>query len=253
MSTTAKRKTCSQCRRRRALTKFCRDKSRKDGLEPRCADCRKLRHKVCYAKHRAKRLAAKKVYNDANRELRRQKQAEYNHKNQATIAAKAAARRRDSPEKVKEQKRRHYDKHREEVLAKRRAARAANPWPARLRDRAYRQRPEVSERQRSRYAADEAYREKRRANVKRCVAVRRGATRTEKIYRKKVHEEAAGRCYLCGVAVLLADMHLEHKHPLSRGGSHTYDNIGCACRDCNLSKQNKTETEFLQYRKELLA
>jgi 5-methylcytosine-specific restriction endonuclease McrA len=41
---------------------------------------------------------------------------------------------------------------------------------------------------------------------------------------------------------------LEHPMPLSRGGSHGIDNWVLSCFDCNASKGNKTEQEFLEKR-----
>ena len=38
--------------------------------------------------------------------------------------------------------------------------------------------------------------------------------------------------------------HLEHKTPLSRGGTNEYDNLSVACQSCNCRKHTKTECEF---------
>jgi len=52
-----------------------------------------------------------------------------------------------------------------------------------------------------------------------------------------------GLCFYCGVA--LERYHVEHKTPLSRGGSNAPDNIVCACPACNLRKGRKTAEEFV--------
>jgi 5-methylcytosine-specific restriction endonuclease McrA len=244
-------KTCPDCRRSLTPTNFSRDKQRKDGLSCYCRDCKTARQKKSYAENNEARRAAKKIYNDANRETRRLKQQKYNQANREIIAQKIAAYRRQQPESCKASKQKHYEANREKILAGRRKKRQANPWSGRRRDKAYKQRPEVKARERLRYATDSDYRERRKASLKRVIAKRRGALRTERIYRKTVHARGNGVCYLCLEPVLLADMHLEHKQPLSRGGSHTYDNVGCACRPCNMSKHNKTEAEFRQYLQEL--
>jgi 5-methylcytosine-specific restriction endonuclease McrA len=72
-------------------------------------------------------------------------------------------------------------------------------------------------------------------------------------------------CYLCGRR---ADEHayisrawdnyvpnplyptLDHIIPLSRGGSHSYDNTACACWECNLAKGSMTPDEFYAVRLE---
>lgn len=53
-------------------------------------------------------------------------------------------------------------------------------------------------------------------------------------------------CYICGVKVERAKYYkpnratVDHVMPLSKGGSHTYDNARCCCNRCNCSKHNKT-------------
>lgn len=57
------------------------------------------------------------------------------------------------------------------------------------------------------------------------------------------------RCYLCRVPLTSATLHMEHRKPLSRGGSHWPANLAPACGACNLSKNNKTEAEFRRLRR----
>lgn len=52
------------------------------------------------------------------------------------------------------------------------------------------------------------------------------------------------RCFYCKEK--LDKYHLEHKTPLSRGGTHTKANVCLACRDCNLRKHTMTAEEFLE-------
>jgi len=49
------------------------------------------------------------------------------------------------------------------------------------------------------------------------------------------------RCYYCGCD---GKMTIEHRIPLSRGGTHYPANIVPACKSCNCSKGTKTESEF---------
>lgn len=53
-----------------------------------------------------------------------------------------------------------------------------------------------------------------------------------------------------GIAPNLAT--LEHVIPLSRGGSHTFDNTKLACHHCNVSKNRKTVDEWEQHKAWLL-
>lgn len=40
---------------------------------------------------------------------------------------------------------------------------------------------------------------------------------------------------------------IEHLLPISRGGTHTWDNVVLCCHSCNTRKNNKTVAEFAQY------
>jgi 5-methylcytosine-specific restriction endonuclease McrA len=55
-------------------------------------------------------------------------------------------------------------------------------------------------------------------------------------------KEQDSRCFYCGQ--LLEAYHIDHKTPISRGGSNNIDNIALACAPCNLSKYTKTAEEF---------
>jgi len=60
-------------------------------------------------------------------------------------------------------------------------------------------------------------------------------------------EEQEGRCYLCGELLYASfddPVDLEHKVPVSRGGSNDLSNVGLAHSRCNHEKHTKTEVEF---------
>ena len=111
--------------------------------------------------------------------------------------------------------------------------------------KASRNRPEHKERRKdymAKYGRDHAEahadREARRRAQKRTTAV-------EPVLRREVHQRDCGCCYLCHNPITLNEMHLEHAVPLSRGGSHTYDNCRAACAGCNLSKGAKLPREMV--------
>lgn len=58
-------------------------------------------------------------------------------------------------------------------------------------------------------------------------------------------------CYYCGKYLLHIDATVDHKLPLSRGGLSDIDNMCISCSVCNMEKQNMTEVEYLQYKKDL--
>ncbi|RQM94427.1 hypothetical protein COR53_07845 [Staphylococcus pettenkoferi] len=71
----------------------------------------------------------------------------------------------------------------------------------------------------------------------------------------KLIERDGGRCYLCGDDVLFSYNFnhpkyptIEHVVPISKGGTHSWDNVMVACRDCNTRKKTKSLEDFLKGR-----
>ena len=55
-------------------------------------------------------------------------------------------------------------------------------------------------------------------------------------------------CPYCGAPAY----HIDHKTPLAKGGSHTWDNIEIICETCNFAKNDKTKEEYLIWIKNLV-
>ena len=71
--------------------------------------------------------------------------------------------------------------------------------------------------------------------------------------RKAKFAEAGGKCVYCGVEVTYYSkrhntMELDHKIPVSKGGSDDPDNLACSCRPCNRAKHDMTAEEFVALR-----
>lgn len=56
-------------------------------------------------------------------------------------------------------------------------------------------------------------------------------------------------CYYCKEFTPKKFRTLEHKQPLNKGGYHSSDNITMACLQCNCTKRDMTENEFINYLK----
>lgn len=56
--------------------------------------------------------------------------------------------------------------------------------------------------------------------------------------------EQQGLSCRCGISFLAVDPTIDHKTPLSRGGSNWPNNIQLLCLPCNMSKGNKTMEEW---------
>ncbi len=60
-------------------------------------------------------------------------------------------------------------------------------------------------------------------------------------------ESQERKCYHCSRSLDKPE-HLDHLIPLSRGGTHTPDNLVASCARCNLQKREKTAKEFAKWR-----
>jgi len=66
----------------------------------------------------------------------------------------------------------------------------------------------------------------------------------QQVYEENIKQYGTLTCYLCLNPIEFSKDHLEHKTPLSRGGTNEKENLGVACSKCNARKYNKTEEEF---------
>lgn len=104
---------------------------------------------------------------------------------------------------------------------------------------------------------EKQYRQENREKIKQYREANRESFNAREQKRRALKRNAAGnataadiqarfdyhgnRCYYCGCD---GKMQIEHRIPLSRGGTHYPANIVPACQSCNYSKGAKTEKEF---------
>ena len=100
-------KRCCTCREAKGVEAFSRNRSSKDGLQPRCKACAR-RH---YKENREAILERKRLYREENREAIREYHRRYREENR---------------EAVLERQRRHYKENRESVAESTRRYRAEN-------------------------------------------------------------------------------------------------------------------------------
>ncbi|NTF17315.1 HNH endonuclease [Agrobacterium rubi] len=58
--------------------------------------------------------------------------------------------------------------------------------------------------------------------------------------RENIWTRDMGRCAYCQCDVALRDLTFDHVYPRSLGGPTNWENIVCACQECNVRKANKT-------------
>lgn len=130
-------------------------------------------------------------------------------------------------ERVAESKRAWWETNRERMAERKRACYETNREQELERRRAY-------------------YRANRQAAFDRAAAYRArklNATAGE-VRRAEVWERDLGICYLCMGKADPDNWHLDHVIPLSRGGSHSLDNVAVTHPACNLRKGAKLPVEM---------
>jgi len=64
---------------------------------------------------------------------------------------------------------------------------------------------------------------------------------------EKIWKQFNGLCYICDEPISKNNVHYDHLVPLSKGGSHTYNNLRPTHSKCNQSKNSKTPREYCDY------
>jgi 5-methylcytosine-specific restriction endonuclease McrA len=68
-------------------------------------------------------------------------------------------------------------------------------------------------------------------------------SRTVKFNRRNIFARDANRCQYCGAKFPTTELSLDHVVPRHRGGDATWDNIVCACTECNARKGGRLPGE----------
>jgi 5-methylcytosine-specific restriction endonuclease McrA len=91
--------------------------------------------------------------------------------------------------------------------------------------------------------------EYKRAHRKKYKAQRKMAgdlpiSRIQMVYEDNIKKYGTLTCYLCELPIAFGNDELEHKIPISRGGTNEFYNLSIACKSCNCKKRAKTEEEY---------
>ena len=66
----------------------------------------------------------------------------------------------------------------------------------------------------------------------------------QRVYEDNIKFYGTLTCYLCEKEVCFGEDSIDHKVPLSRGGTNAYSNLAIAHRSCNCKKNSKTKEEY---------
>lgn len=108
--------------------------------------------------------------------------------------------------------------------------------------------PRVKEYQKE-YRASENGRQRRRVSNSRRRAVKvTTASPTIDAYIHFLHSKTDSKCPYCPS---IDNLSIDHILPLSKGGTHTEDNVELVCLPCNIRKGTKTKEEFIEFLKDI--
>ena len=70
----------------------------------------------------------------------------------------------------------------------------------------------------------------------------------QSVYEDNIKQYGKLTCILCNNPINFGEDSLEHKMPISRGGTNEYSNLGIAHKLCNISKNYKTIEEYIKWK-----
>ena len=202
-------KYCSKCKQNKDLAEFNKNKTTKDGLQHYCKEC-KAQYK--YPEKLKEYYDTHKVVILAQTKIRQ----EITNRDQYLAYQKEYHQQNYETNKTEilEYFRQHYKKNKSKIRVRQEKWRKANP---------------------KKLVVKEARRRGRKAKAD-------GQFTHDDII--LIYQKQNGKCFYCG-EVLNSKFDIDHKIPLSRGGSNWPENLCCACARCNRSKHTKTVEEFI--------
>lgn len=207
-------KICTKCNRDLPLESFYANRATKDGKTYWCKACITQR----YEQNREEFIAKSRAWYHKNKERARATNRRYKKENRDHINTYNRERHKANPELRRAREKRYMEKNAEKVKRRRNKLYKVRPGPTRL--------------------AHAARRARRWRAAGAC-------SLTQWLSKVEFH---GWKCLYCKTPLTWETMHIEHRKPLARGGSHWPANLAPACQRCNLRKRVKTDTEFYKLR-----
>lgn len=227
-------KVCTKCgvSKPETLEFFYKQTAGKNGLNAWCKICFSANRKARYQENKEKELAQCKIYSAVNADKKRLRAQLYYQENREEFAVRSKTWREANQQRANELNKAWREKNPEKYAELQRAWRKENPERVRETDRKCRAKNPLV--YRAKYA-------RRRALKKAAFGTHAAADIDRQFAAQK------GRCWWCGTKLVesgIGKFHVDHREPLSKGGSNGPENLVCTCPKCNLTKHDKTPLEF---------
>lgn len=193
-------KTCTQCRTPKHPEQFYRNAKMRDGLYAECKTCVCAKSAAWKKANRARHLDSSKAWNSNNAERKTRTDAAWRARNPLKAREYSAKRRRLNPDLSRLEYKNRSAESRERMRIRSRAWVRANPIEARAKARAW---------QRANPGKSQASCARRRSKILDALCTCCGTAAFKDLY---------ARARVLG-------MHVDHVHPLSKGGRHCLLNL----------------------------
>lgn len=225
-------KVCRDCHTALPLNQFHKNAQCVDGRRPECRQCVKKYRRAYYLERQENLRDYSNDYYKNNREQVAEAAKKYAAENKHKIRPRFLRWYAANKESLLEKKRQDYRKNKEHYSRIARASREKN----KAQNAAYRKAYEAANPDIIRF--NRMRHEMRKRNA--------AGSCTSNLWRQKC-EYHGWRCIYCRALLTRKTVTIEHRKPLSKGGSNWPANLGPCCRQCNQSKNKKSETEFRAY------
>ena len=227
-------KICSKCKLEKSITKFYKDKNRKNGIHCHCKNCMNKQNRRYHLVHKKQLTQYYKRYNKQygtiHREQLVRQHKQYRAVNKRLVAKWNKKYNTIHKKKIARYRKRYYTIHKDQIAQYCRQYRTIHKTQiARSNKKWYVNNPDKVLINWHRYRA-------RECNAPGSFTV------NDVIHMRKRQNDNCHYCYIS----LNNRGTVDHRTPLIRGGTNWPNNLCLACKPCNSSKGAKTELEFRQ-------
>lgn len=181
------------------------------------------------------------------RVLRNKKQLESHYANRDERLKKSRAIRQKDPAKANASSAASCLRHPDRLRKYQIGYRERNREKINLRSRLWREnnRDRVKENSKS-YSIKNAERVKASSSLKKARKKKASIGDTKPIseWIRRIKSNETVNCYWCRILFPSAEFHIDHIHPLSKGGLHSIENLCASCPKCNMAKHNKDLSDW---------